>query len=106
MELTIFAKNKTTKEGKPFLTYFTRLHKSDGTEVSCEVKFREECGTPKGAFPLNIVVDKKNANFVTKDVTYLDSEGVEQSAVQNRLWITSWEAGSEYIDHSLDDFVD
>ena len=97
MELTVFAKNRTTKEGKPFQTYFSKLTKKDGTEITTELKFRDECGAPK-KFPCNIIVEKQDCNLAEKPVTY------EKDAIQRRLWISKWSEGSEYVDHSLDDF--
>ena len=105
MQLTIFAKKRTTKEGKSFNTYFTKMKKKDGEEVTTEVKFREECGAPQEC-PCNIVVEKEDANFSEKAVKYTDKDGVEQDAVRKQLWVSKWTQGEEYVDHSLDDFED
>lgn len=44
LELTIFAKKRTSKDGKKtFLTYFTTM---PGRDKANKVKFREECGAP------------------------------------------------------------
>lgn len=105
MEVTIFAKKKTTKEGKGFYTYFTNLKKKDGTEITTEVKFRESCGQPSGEnCPMNIMFDKQDANFTEKPITYTDAEGVEKDAISRKLWISNWIEGSPYEDHSMDDF--
>ena len=92
MELTIFAKSKTTKEGKPFNTYFAKMTKKDGTELTTEVKFREECGAPKKC-PCNIIVDKKDANLAEKTISY-EKDGVEKEAIQRRLWVSAWKEGA------------
>lgn len=110
MQLTVFAKTKHTKEGKPFNTYFSKLKKKDGSEIIAELKFREDCGVPKD-FPVNIIVEKSNANFSEKDVTVVskDEAGNEEERVvtQRRIWINSWDySEEEYIDHSMDDFED
>ena len=105
MNLTVFAKKRTTKEGKAFNTYFSKLIKKDGEEVTTEVKFRDECGTTS-EFPCNIVVNKENANFVEKAVKYTDKDGVEQDAIRKQLWVSAWTQGEAYVDHSLDDFAD
>lgn len=105
MNLTVFAKKRTTKEGKTFNTYFTKLVKKDGEEVTTEVKFRDECGAPS-EFPCNIIVNKDNANFVEKPVNYVDKNGVEQEATRKQLWVSAWTQGEAYVDHSLDAFVD
>lgn len=106
MEVTIFAKKKTTQDGKKnFFTYFTTLKKKDGTEITTEVKFRESCGAPNGdSCPMNIMFDKSDANFTEKPVTYTDNEGVEKDAISRKLWISNWVEGSPYVDHSMDDF--
>lgn len=105
MELTIFAKGRKTKEGKDFTSYFTKLTKKSGEEITTSVRFREECGAPsKKDCPMNIVVDKSKANFTEKGVTYTDSEGVEKEAIDRTLWISEWKEGKPYVDTSLDEF--
>ena len=103
MEITVFAKSKTTKEGKPFSTYFGKLTKKDGSEISTEIKFTQDAGTPS-KFPCNIIVNHEDANLTEKNVTYT-KDGVEKEAIQRRLWISAWREGQEYIDHSLDEFI-
>lgn len=110
MHLTVFAKTKHTKEGKPFNTYFSKLKKKDGEEIVVELKFRDDCGVPK-IFPVNIDVDKKNANFSEKKVTVKvkDEAGNEEEkdVDQRRVWISEWNySEEEYVDHSMDDFED
>ena len=110
MRLTVFTKTKHTKEGKPFNTYFSKLKKKDGSEITAELKFREDCGVPK-EFPVNIDVDKKNANFSEKKVTVKvkDEAGNEEEkeVEQRRIWINEWTySAEEYVDHSMDDFED
>lgn len=102
MELTVFAKNRTTKEGKAFQTYFSKLTKKDGTESVVELKFRDDCGAPKN-FPCNIIVEKQGCNLAEKPVTY-EKDGEERDAIQRRLWISAWKDGAPYVDHSLDDY--
>ena len=69
MEKTIFAKKRSTKDGtRTFNTYFTKLtDTTTGEEFTVQVKFREECGQPKGdECPINIMFDKNDANFTEK----------------------------------------
>lgn len=102
MEITIFAKKRFTKDNKPFAIYLTSLKRKDGTELKASVGFTnqamqfnsEEC-------PINIVVDKKDANLATS--TYEDVETGELKT-KYKLWVSKWERGSKYVDHSLDDF--
>ena len=107
MEQTIYAKKRTTKEGKTFYNYFTSLTKKDGEEITAQVKFKEECGSPAGAdCPVNIVFDRSDANYREKLEHYTDPEtGEERETTRRTLWISKWEEGSEFIDTSMDAFA-
>lgn len=108
MQIAIFSKKRSTKDGKKtFYTYFTKLTKKDGEEITTSVKFREECGEPDGkSCPMNIVVDKGACNFVEKGITYKDAEGNEKDGIDRTLWVSSWKEGEPYEDKSMDSFVD
>lgn len=103
MLVTVFAKKKTTKDGKPFVAYVAKLTKKDGSEITAGVRFREECGAPQLAeCPLNIEFDKADANMSTR--TYV-REDTGEDATAYTLWISGWTRSAEvYADHSLDDF--
>lgn len=102
MKITVFAKKRTTHEGKKFMTYISRLTKKDGTEVTSAVKFREGCGTPTD-FPCIINVNKNDCNMSTKEVVDKDTGVIY---VNNTLWIKAWTPSNEkYEDTSMDDFV-
>lgn len=102
MELSIFAKKRNTKEGKIFYSYLTTMTKKDGTELTVSVKFRDECGAPKPeSCPVNIVVEKNDANLASKDFT---NEESGETGKLYTLWVSNWAEGSPYVDHSLDDF--
>ena len=103
MNLTIFGKKKQTKEGKSFTAFVARMTKKDGSTITASVKFREDCGQPKlEECPINIIVDKVNANLVDRTYTRADTG---EEAVSYTLWISAWERSKEkYVDHSLDDF--
>ena len=104
MEISIFAKKRTTKEGKTFYQYLTTLERKDGTTETMRVAFRDIDGNsvPKAeSCPRNIVINRDNANIsATK---YTDSNTGEIKS-RKTLWISAWEPGSPYIDHSLDDY--
>lgn len=107
MKLTVFAKKRTTKEGKPFYTYLSTLHKKDGTDITVQLKFQDACGNPKAEdCPMNIEVDKVMANFSTKTREVADPEtGEIHEYVDNKLWIKDWEKSKDiYVDKSLDEF--
>lgn len=102
MQVTIYAKKRTTAEGKAFCNYLTTLTKKDGTELKCSVKFREECGQPKAEkCPMNIAFEKADANLATK--TYTDDNGEVLTAYV--LWLSNWAEGEKFVDHSMDDFI-
>lgn len=111
MKLTIFAKKLTSKDGRTFFRYITTLNRKceDGTveEVTTQVKFREDCGAPKGdECPMNIIVDKKDCNYREKIETYTSEDGDERDYKKKTLWISGWTKGEPYVDTSMDEFVD
>ena len=102
MEITIYAKKRTTNEGKSFFSYLSILTRKDGTKQTVSVKFRDECGSPKPEkCPMNIKFDKGNANMTTREFTREDTGEVVKSYT---LWVSEWEQGAPFVDHSLDDF--
>lgn len=102
MEITIYAKKRTTHEGKTFYTYLSKLRRKDGTEQGVSVKFRDDAGAPKPEnCPMNIEFDKSNANLTKHKFTREDTGEVGTSYT---LWISRWEKGTPFVDHSLDDF--
>ena len=110
MEITLFAKKRTTKEGKTFYNFLSTLTRKDGTELLCTVKFRDDCGLPKPeACPMNILVDKKDCNLSTRKFTrevtdQSTGELVQEQGQSYTLWVSKWAPGSAYVDHSMDDF--
>lgn len=102
MKLTVFAKKRTTAEGKKFMTYISRLEKKDGSTVTTAVKFREECGVP-AEFPCIIEVNKTDCNMSTKEVVDKDTGVIY---VNNTLWVKAWKPTNEkFEDTSMDDFI-
>ena len=104
MLLNIFAKKRTTDDGKPFYSYLTTLTKKDGNQETVQVKFREDCGQPKGQdCPRVIEVKKGDANLVKRKVMVVRGDADEE--VESRtLWVSGWVDKGEYVDHSLDDY--
>lgn len=104
MIITVFAKKGQTKEGKIFYNYLARLKKKDGTELPVRVKFREECGNPKSdKCPCNIIVQRENMNLSSREYIKEDTGEVITS---HELWVSAWDNGPEYVDHSMDDIAD
>ena len=102
MEITIYAKKRTTTEGKTFYSYLSTLTRKDGTKQTVSVKFRDECGSPKPEkCPMNVKFDKGSANMTTREFTREDTGDVVTSYT---LWVSKWEQGDPFVDHSLDDF--
>lgn len=102
MEITIYAKKRTTTEGKTFFSYLSTLTRKDGTKQTVSVKFREDAGKPKPEnCPMNIKFEKGAANMATKEFTREDTGEIGLSYT---LWVSEWEPGAPFVDHSLDDF--
>lgn len=101
MKFTIFAKKRTTKEGKPFTTYLTRLKRKDGAEECVQVRFTDGFAPNQADCPLNIDVCRESANLSKKKIPTEDGEEV----VSKTLWIKEYDVSEEeYVDHSLDDY--
>lgn len=102
-ELTIFAKKRTTHEGKPFHTYLTRLTRLDGTQVTVQVKFRQSCNPPKPEqCPMNIIAGLNDMSLASKTIT---DEYTGEIIESRTLWISAYERGTEYVDKSLDGYI-
>lgn len=102
MEITIYAKKRTTAEGKSFFSYLSTLTRKDGTKQTVAVKFRDECGNPKPEnCPMNVKFNKGDANMATREFVREDTGEVGTSYT---LWVSAWEPGTPFVDHSLDDF--
>ena len=111
MEITLFAKKRTSKEGKVFYNFLSTLTRKDGDQILVTVKFRDEAGTPKPeSCPMNIIVDKKFCNLSTRKfnrevVDQATGEVTQEIGESYTLWVTKWIPGAAYVDHSMDDFV-
>ena len=103
MEITIFSKKRTTKEGKIFFNYLSSLKRKDGTVLNgVAVKFREEAGNPKPErCPMNIKFNREDANLSRREYVRDDTGEVAEKFT---LWVSKWEQGAAYVDHSLDEF--
>lgn len=115
LNLTIYAKKRTSNDGRTFYTYLTTLHNKNGMELRAQVKFREEAGQPKGdQCPCNIIVNKRDANLSKREYRVQvptgesDENGEaimkEDIRTSHELWVSKWVAGEAFVDHSLDDY--
>ena len=105
MEISIFAKKRTTKDGKSFYQYLTTLTKKDGTTETMRVAFRNVDGNmiPKPeSCPRNIVFEREEANVA---VTKFTDNNTGEIKERKTLWLSGWQDGSPYVDHSMDDYV-
>ena len=99
MKITVFSKKISKHDGSKFTGYVTKLHKKDGSEIYCRVRFREGCSAPREC-PAIIEVEKDHANLVRRHYKNDDKEYDIYT-----LWISDWYPTDEkYIDHSLDEF--
>ena len=104
MQIAIFAKKRNTKEGKTFYQFLTTLEKKDGTTETMRVAFRDIEGNtvPKpDSCPRNIVIEKDDANVSTTKYT---DNATGQLKFRKTLWVSKWESGEPYVDHSLDEY--
>lgn len=103
MEITVFAKERKTKEGRAFTSYVTKLlNKSTGEIETMTVKFRQACGSPDAKdCPCNIEIAKSDCNVQEQSYT---REDTGETMIGKSLWVNSWAMGSEYIDHSTDEY--
>lgn len=100
--ITIFSKKRTTKDGKAFNAFITRLTKKDGSNVVTSVMFPEENKPNALECPMNIDVPKGMMNLSTKTITDETTGAIIESRT---LWIKAWEKSkTPYVDTSLDDF--
>lgn len=106
MEITVFAKKRTATDGRTFNSYFGKLTKKTGEVITAQIKFRDECGAPSKC-PCNIIVNHSDCNYSEKQKTYTDATTQEQKETTERvLWVSGWSDGAEYVDTSMDEFVD
>lgn len=101
MLLTVFAKKRTTTEGKRFYTYLTQLtRKEDGEHISVQVKFPEGLAPKADDCPINIIVDKDKANLSTKNIE--TEKGV---IISRTLWVKDYTVNPDsFVDNSLEDY--
>lgn len=104
MEIAIFAKKRNTRDGKVFHQFLTTLTRNDGTTETMRVAFRniDDNAMPKPeSCPRNIRFDKTDANIAVSSYTDNETGEIKQ---RKTLWVSKWEPGQPYVDHSLDDY--
>lgn len=112
MEIAIFAKRLQSTDGRIFYKYLSTLKKKDGTELKVQIKFRQDCGNPKGEeCPMNILVERDHANlsFERYSASETNPETGEVTITEKQvpvLWVNAWKKGKVYVDHSLDEIAD
>lgn len=102
MEIVVFSKARTSKDGRAFYSYIGKMtRKSTGEVLTVAVKFRRDCGAPDPhTCPRVIQFDKSNANFTEK--TFITDDG--KTITSRTLWLSAWMDGGEFVDTSMDDF--
>ena len=110
MEITLFAKKRTTKEGKTFYNYLSTLTDKSGNNTICTVKFRDTITPPKPeTCPVNIVVEKSDCNLsnrhMVRKATDPDTGEIFDKEFDSfTLWVSNYKPGTPYVDHSMDDY--
>lgn len=97
----IFKKDKTSKEGKRFASYLTRItNKDTREEVSASVKFEDGACNPPKSFPIRI--DIMNGSVSSKNYT---DEKTGEERKSYTVWVRDWKESEEkYVDDSLDNW--
>lgn len=113
MKATIYAKKRTTRDGKTFYVYLSKLMKNDGTETPVTVHFKQSANLPKpDSCPCVIEFDRKTANLSKKERHFAKTDVVtgevyEETTIDNQLWLSEYRiCDGEYVDNSLDDFAE
>lgn len=105
MRINVFKKTKTTKKGKKFDVYLSKLtNKTTGEIMSVQVKYVGQAQTDiensNIKYPLTLDFDKANANLSTEEITTDSGE----TFIRNKLWVTKLNKIEQYVDDSLTDF--
>lgn len=95
--ITVFGKKKTTKQGKEFMTYFT---KRGETFYNCS--FVKEC-TPPTELPCNIDLERGKCFFKEETVTGDDGREFQKKTIFVKEWKYS---DTPYVDESADFLFD
>lgn len=106
MEITLYAKRRTTTDGKKtFFSFLTTLTKKDGTPLTCSVKFsgKDNSEPDPAECPMNIIIFKEDCNLAQESYTDNKTGEVRDSY---KLWVKKWIHGSEWRDTSMDEFDD
>lgn len=107
MQLTIFSKPRTTREGKRFNSYLSRIeNKRTAESKTVAVQFTTGCDAPASC-PCNIIVEKADVSLSEKIFLFHNPvTGEDEERLSSKLYIRKWRPGEEYIDHSMDDYFD
>lgn len=105
MKINVFRKTKTTKKGKKFDIYLSKLtNKRTGEIMSVQVKYVGQAQTDiensNIKYPLTLDFDKEKANLSFEEITTDSGE----TFIRNNLWITKLNKIEQYVDDSLTDF--
>lgn len=101
LTLNVFKKVRTTKEGKAFPAYITRItNKETGETVASSLKFEEDVDVPK-EFPIRI--DVISGSVSTRKFT---DEKTNEEKVGYTVWVREWKkSDEEYVDESLNEWI-
>ena len=105
MKINVFKKTKTTKKGKKFDIYLSKLtNKKTGEIINVQVKFVGQAQTDiensNINYPLTIDFDKANANLTTEEIVTDNGK----TFIRTKLWITNLNKIEAFVDSSLTDF--
>lgn len=113
MKITVYAKKRMKKDGKPFSVYLSKITNREGDEIPVTLHFKQTVSViPPEKCPCVIEFPKTSANLSKKEKRYaktdvVTGEQVETISIDNQLWISEYRiCENEYRDTSLDDFED
>lgn len=106
MEIALFAKKRTTSEGKSFVGYWATLVSPKTGEITpVTVKFKDDkCKpVPLEDCPCMITLQKGDCSL-TKPYEFESKDGTV--GIGRDLWVYDWVRSGDYVDHSMDEYFD
>lgn len=105
LKISLFAKKRTSKDGREFYVYSSRLTNKNGEEFYVTVKFNDNTApapNPKSC-PMIIEINREDANLST---SVRRDEETDEEYITKTLWVKKYSiSDEEYVDHSLDDII-
>ena len=117
MRITIFGRERQTKEGKKFPTFTSRLiDNTTGEEILVTVKFPSTVAPPSlDSCPCNICIPEGGASYQEKILDKVDKDGFpifdevtgeKETIISRTVWVRKWKfSATPYVDTSMSRFA-